>query len=800
MNSSCFPAHIRQSKDGGIQYQSVNQHCRNTAAYAAAALHSVNLEESARLAGLLHDAGKCRSLFGSYLSDAVLRGMNGKTVNHSFCGVRFLLEHYHREDSPEYSQYTAELLAFAAGAHHGQFDCLSPDGKNGFTHRTTAPGIDYKETMDNYFAHCVPLEELDLLFSKSSNEIQDKFERIMTLSQQEDDELWSGECCFYLSLLARLLLSAVIEGDRRDTAEFMNCVSLPALPPDRQRMWKDCLARVEQLLSQFSSNTPIEQARQQISDQCRAFAQHPGGVYRLNVPTGGGKTLSSLRYALAHAAKWNKSRLIFTSPLLSILDQNARVIREFVGDDGLILEHHSNVIRSSHEDDRMDNRELLAENWAAPIIITTQVQLLNTLFSGKTSCIRRMQALCDSVIVLDEVQTVPNRMLTLFNLAVTFLSEVCGATVILCSATQPSLEKVTHPLLGSPKDMIPPSKELWEVFRRTSLVNAGDYRLEEIPDFALEVLENHESLLIVCNKKSEATELFHRLDGCGANCFHLSASMCMAHRRDTLEQIQASLARHEKTICVSTQVIEAGVDISFASAIRLLAGMDSAVQTAGRCNRHGEISGVSTVYLIHCVNEPLERLPDIKASRDASLNLFEAFQKNAAAFGGDLSSDAAIRFYYSRLYGEMQKGSQDYPVKKESFTLYSLLSDHKDAAGKYGERANICLNQAFKTAGTLFEVFDSDTFDVIVPYGRGADIIREFGSEAVRYDLAYQRKLLQAAKPYTISLFCSQQQNAQLQRELSTVCDGRVLVLLPEYYDNFTGFDPKRSDSGYLEV
>lgn len=194
---------------------------------------------------------------------------------------------------------------------------------------------------------------------------------------------------------------------------------------------------METKLDQFPQDSPIDRARRAISDQCRQAAQQPGGVFRLNVPTGGGKTLSSLRFALAHARRHRKQRIIFTSPLLSILEQNAAVIRAYIQDDSLILEHHSNLVRTAEDGQKLDERELLTETWESPIILTTLVQLLNTLFSGKTTAIRRFHSLCGSVIVIDEVQTVPSKMLSLFSLAVNFLAEICGATVVLCPPPSP---------------------------------------------------------------------------------------------------------------------------------------------------------------------------------------------------------------------------------------------------------------------------------------------------------------------------------------------------------------------------
>lgn len=792
-----FPAHIRIEPDTGQQtVQTATDHCRQTAAYAGEALQYAGLRNAAYLAGLIHDFGKFRERFRRYLEAAVesesqaLRG----TVNHSFAGVRFLLERYHRGTSP-WQYYTSELLAFAVGGHHGLFDCVDEQRSSGFRHRLEKDGLDFEETKRGFFDRCLAPAELDRLFDLATEEVRQKLEQLQGLAQQ--DERWDGEFTFYVGLLARLLLSAVIEGDRRDTAEFMGNFRFPTLPEDMRPIWTKCLRDAERKLSEFPSDTPICRARGRISDQCRAFAERPGGVYRLNVPTGGGKTLSSLRYALAHAAKWNKRRIIFTSPLLSILDQNAKVIRDYVQDDSLILEHHSNVVRTGGEEDRLDQREFLAENWSAPIIITTLVQLLNTLFDGRTTCVRRFHSLCDSVIVIDEVQTVPIHMLTLFDLTVNFLAEICGATVVLCSATQPCLEAAPHPLrIGQGADMVPRDEALWAVFRRTELRNAGSLRMEELPTFVSDKLDRCGSLLVVCNKKSEAAHLYERLRYADANVFHLSASMCMQHRRDTLEAIEASLDSGQKTLCISTQVIEAGVDISFDCAIRLLAGMDSAVQTAGRCNRNGEAGSVMPVYLVQCADEKLGMLRTIEDAKSASVALLSAFDRDEQRFDADLSSDGAVGFYYRKLYANMKGEAQDFPVKGHG-TLYELLSVNRESDP---EEPEFCLKQAFKTAGRLFRVFDNEQIDVLVPYGSGADLIRELSSERARYDLNYRRTLLDKAKPYTIALFSYQQDRLQSGGGLNPICDGSILTLLPTYYDKSTGFTDQAGEFGYQEV
>ena len=328
---------------------------------------------------------------------------------------------------------------------------MDGDHRSGFQHRMEKEDIGYEEAVHSFLQYCAGEEELDTLFAEAEAEIEQAYRKLIPLLRQ--DETASEEARFYLGMLARLLLSAVIEGDRRDTAEFEQDMRFPqARTPDELHiLWETLSDRVDRKLGELPHRTEVEKARREISDRCRAFAEKPGGIYRLNVPTGAGKTLSSLRYALAHAARYGKSRILFVAPILAIIDQSSKVIRQYIGDDSLILEHHSNVVQTEPAQGELDERELLVQSWNAPIIITTLVQLLNTLFDGRTTAIRRFQALCSSVIVIDEVQTVPVKMLTLFNLALRFLSEQCGATIVLCSATQPELKDAAHPLPVQPQ-------------------------------------------------------------------------------------------------------------------------------------------------------------------------------------------------------------------------------------------------------------------------------------------------------------------------------------------------------------
>ena len=796
MHDNRIKAHIRKG-DNGEEIQKLLEHLEQAAIYASDALQRKYFQACVQLIALIHDMGKATVDYQRYLKKAadgekVVRG----SVNHTFAAVRWILERY--KDTKRwgrYASFTADLLAYASGAHHGLFDCVDPNHRSGFQNRLEKEGISYEEAVKNFFSECMTEETLDELFAEAVKEVETAIGCIAPQAKIEE------EFFFLLGLLGRLLLSAVVEGDRRDTAEFMNALSFPKFRSQDTLtiLWTELSERADSKLDALEQENPIQKARRIISWQCREMAKNGGGVYRLNVPTGAGKTLSSLRFALHHAKEWGKSRIIFTSPLLSILDQNAKEIRKYVERNDLILEHHSNVVRpqKSGKEDELDEMELLMETWDVPIILTTLVQFLNTLFDGSMSSIRRFHALCDSVIVIDEVQTVPEKLLSMFNLAVDFLTSICGTTVVLCSATQPCLEELEHPIYVPIRDMVPYDPALWETFQRTKLADSGKYELEDIPVFAMDILAEADSLLIICNTKTEAQKIYLAIPEDQCLKFHLSAAMCATHRIETIDRLNATLKdteRTEKVVCVSTQVIEAGVDISFARVIRLTAGMDNIVQAAGRCNRHGESKEPVPVYVITCQREELKHLPEIRRAKEAACALLQTFQKHPERFDHDLFSDAAIRQYYRSLYAkedEEKVSRQNGLVQVDGVitSLFSLLSTNKDFVdAAFGtECEQYTLRQAFRTAGKNFSVFEENTVDVLVPYGEGKDLVLELGSLLLPYDLGEIKQVLERVKRYTVSLYEWQRKILDQEGALMPLAGGSILTLLDGHYDAETG-------------
>ena len=790
-----YPAHIRKV-DGKKYIQTVEEHCHGVAEIAAELLRDIGLEKTAYLSGMVHDLGKFSENFKNYIEKAadgekVQRG----SVNHTFAGVRFLLEKHSDEQLSGFSDIVLEILAYAVGAHHGLFDCVDDNNNNGFTKRIQKEGIDYLNAAQEFLKICCSKQDIEDLLKQSEKECLPVFNEIEKLADNADAKIQNTQITFYIGFLARLILSAIIEADRSDTSQFMNGYSEKTVK-NISEIWINCIKNVEQKLSTMPLDKPINKTRAQISALCAEAGNLESGIYRLNLPTGAGKTLTSLRYALHHALAHNKKRIIFTMPLLSIIEQNAGIIHDYIGNEELILEHHSNIVETD-ENDELDKRELLVESWDVPIIITTMVQMLNTLFAGKTANIRRMQALCNSIIVIDEVQTVPDKMLSLFNLALNFLAKICNATIILCSATQPCFEKTMYPLDKSVKDLITLTKEQETAFKRVRLEYKGEMDCEELADFAAGILEENNSLLLVCNTKNEAAVMFNLL--CSkikdVKAFHISAGMCTAHRKETIKEMQEALEnKQQKVLCVSTQVIEAGVDVSFARVIRLLAGMDNIVQATGRENRNREFDGLAPGYIVRLKGEVLKGLSEIEAAKNAAANLLVKYKNSPKIYDNDLMSEKAINEYYECLYGNVNDGYHDFYIESVRDSILNLMSCNENVdSGKIPEYNKYFMHQALKTAGGLFTVFDESSIDIIVPYNRGIEIIQEVFAVGDK-DYGKLKAVLNEAKLYTVSLFKYQKIKLEEQGALIFVPSAGVYILQDGYYDELTGLNLNQSE------
>lgn len=778
--------------DNPAKEQTVQEHLRETAGLAEDIGMPLGVGKLAYLTALYHDLGKFRLKFEQYLRHSILSG-NKKargSVNHSSAGAIYIYRRYYKNN--DLQKLTAQLICEAILSHHGLNDCMSVQGEDCFRKRVEdLEGLDYEEVIKNLEESTLFEIDTDEIFNMAMNEVRQLQQMISENSMSK---------YFTNALIERLLLSILIDADRLNTAIFCGDRKLEEAKAEMDVPWDVLQNKLEYKLSSFPEKDGIFEIRRNISKECYDFAIRPPGIYRLAVPTGGGKTLSSMRYAIRHAKQYKKKRIFYISPYLSILEQNSQVFREVINNDDLILEHHSNVIL---EEDETEERELqsryqhLTENWDSKFVITTFVQFLNTLFGGRTSSVRRFHNLADSVILIDEIQSLPITMISLFNMTMNYLRHMCKATVVLCSATQPILDKVAQPIhMTEPVDMIADTDGLYRALRRVSVEEIkGNFNTEGLCGFLTGLTKVHKSILVILNTKKAVRTLYQKLtkqmeeQGETISILQLSTNMCPEHRLKCINHMKEAV-KTERMICISTSLIEAGVDVSFSCVLRSYAGLDSIAQAAGRCNRNGE-EEVGMVYLIRYEEELLGRLPQTRKGAACSEAVVELFQANKEKFDYDLLSRPALHAFYERYYFDMeQRQEMIYPLKKLSTNMVDLLSDNiigkRAFSPKTGirEKPDLMLCQAFKTAGENFSVITQDIIGVMVPYEEGKDIINMLNGDLSGKEIT---KWLRKGQRFTINLYQEQIKELNKAGAVVTLKNGQVLALKDGFYDDFIG-------------
>ncbi len=764
-------AHIRPA-DGAVQM--VSAHCRAVSERARAYGNEAAFGNIAALQGLLHDVGKLSGQFDQYISGRshYRRG----EIDHCFAGARYLHELVHASGRKDLSE-AAALVMRTVISHHGLHDWINDEGMD-YCKQRISKSDRYDEIRRNA-EELFPAAKVLCLLEQAAAEYAAVTQDLQQLASRNSQGKRKTTYAFYLGLLERFMESVLMDADRTDTADFMSGIET-GTSYDTQQLWKCMERNMERKIAEFRKKTDsISKKRMDISDRCHAFADHPVGVCRLIVPTGGGKTLSALRFAIAYCKEHHMNRIIYTAPFMSILEQNSDEIRSIAGED-VFLEHHSDMAAKLDDAEELSAYELHAERWDSPVIATTMVQFLNTLFSGKTVCVRRMHRICRSVIIIDEIQSLPLKCVNLFNLAMNFLTKVCGCAVVLCSATQPPLDHMEYPLLMDEQvSMTGDYAADFEAFRRTELISCltpYGHTYEEAADFCEEKLQHNGDLLLIVNTKAAAAKLYQllreRQEG-NALVVHLSTNLCPEHRRDRLRAVGECLEAHKPVICVTTQLIEAGVDISFRCVVRSLAGLDHAAQAAGRCNRHGEAERICPVYLIRLRDEHLGSLTEIQGGQGIVDGMLH-YAKDE-----DLLSPEKLAEYFEERYsGDPKELSYPYPL--EDTTLLSLLSLNKDWYNMMPPKSHspYCV-QAFKTAGSAFQVIDSNTVDVIVPYNEEAKaVIRELDTV---HDPKAWMALLRKAQKYTVGIYQGTNRKLAENHAVRTLQSG-VLALEEAFY------------------
>ena len=799
-------AHIRRDESAE---QTIRSHLLRVGDLMAMYAAGLGLSSMAQLIGMLHDLGKCTRAFANYLEWCREHlgdySQKGK-VDHSTAGGQLLMRRYgNRGDAALLTVHIASLVIFSH--HTGLMNYLGEDGISDFLNRMEkedAPQVD----LSYYYKTVISERELDALFEEAAHEFSALDARIMAYAP-EGSEAYH----FAWGMVHKLLLSMLVDADRLDSAEFELGEQQTRLW-DTASIWMDFSDKLEQKLAEFSipselQEKKIAELRQKISEDCLRAAEELPGIYRLRVPTGGGKTLASMRFALRHAQRYHKKRIVIVIPYTSIIDQNVKEIRDIFRMDGAILEHHSNVIMEDDGEDTesMDARRILTERWDVPVIFTTQVQFLNTLFDGGNTPLRRLHALRDSIIIFDEIQTLPVRCTYLFNAAMNFLKDFCGVTAVLCTATQPPLAQLDVPLeMSDHADITSDVAEVFEGFRRVRIEDIckdGGISVDEIAAAIVRSVEEIGDVLCIVNLTAQARDLYKAVveqtqtSERDARVVHLSTKMCPAHRKEILKEVREKLKRHkdhpeQRLICISTQLIEAGVDVSFPVVYRALAGFSSIAQAAGRCNRHGELErGIVRLFVLE--NENLSRLADIAQGRKIACDLL--YQSSA----DEILTPAAMDKYFRRFYKGRTARDMRFPMKSCN-TIFDLLSANEagfQKADERGESPELCYMQAFRDAGRAFEVIDSHTEAVLVPYGDGKELIVEFND--IQFDKQQIGKKMNVAQQHMVNLFSYELQKlAQLGGIWRT--ESGVMALREEYYNEAFGVQTEEQSNMYCMI
>lgn len=733
-----FVAHLAE---GGCKKHALKDHLLGVGKLAEGYASAFGNGDWAKLAGLWHDLGKYNPEFQHYLKEVA--GQNAEDAHLED------IENPIRTRGPDHSTAGAvhavqrmgasgNILAYMIAGHHaGLADWDSNEGM-----AQGALGVrlrDRGEKCLNEAKGNVPDDILSASLPTSPPPSKEGF------------ALW-----------IRMLFSCLVDADFLDTEKFMR--------PDIERGGYPSIEELRRLYHQHmatmtKTDTEVNCLRADILSQSLEKAKEPAGLFSLTVPTGGGKTLASLGFALEHAATHNKQRIIYVIPYTSIIEQTADVFKQIFGDRA-VIEHHSQFDAEKAGQDTTRQR-LASENWDAPLIVTTNVQFFESLYAARTSRVRKLHNIADSVVILDEAQLLPPELLDPIRHVMNELMRHYGVTFVLSTATQPVLD--TPPLRpGAREQIIFPErreiidnpKELYRKLKRVGVKRPPERRSWE--DLAPE-LEQYERVLCIVSRRDDCRQLHALMP---EETIHLSALMCGEHRSEVIKSIKARLQGNVGPVrVISTQLVEAGVDFDFPVVYRAMAGLDAIAQAAGRCNREGKLGGLGKVVVFI-------------APKDAPRGLLAA-------------SEQAGKFVLRTLQ------TDDDPLQPEFFEAFFGEFYGSVARGKGYDRKHIldCLKPngelkfAFRTAAQNFQMVEDHYLPVIVQYGKGKDIIQGLRSGWL------DKKILRKAQRYSVTIPRMLHSKLLAEKGIEEISDtpGVYVQVNENLYHPTLGFMPERS-------
>ncbi|WP_246540190.1 CRISPR-associated helicase Cas3' [sulfur-oxidizing endosymbiont of Gigantopelta aegis] len=696
------------------------------------------------LSGIWHDLGKYRKRFQDYIrlqsgyeqENAHIE--NGKRAPHSTAGAI--------HSTKMLPLGLGHIISYLIAGHHAGL----PDwdgGKGSLKYRLVDGIEEYQEAL----AENIPV---DILHGECP-ELPEVAKSVESIS------LWM-----------RILFSCLVDADFLDTELYMQ---------PKKSAQRNTGASLELLQTRFTSEmevlkknsikSELNNIRNNILRESMLAAHWQPGLFSLTVPTGGGKTLSSLAFALEHARIHNKKRVIYAIPFTSIIEQNADVFRRFIGDDA-VLEHHSSLDVAPNKEN--NKSRLAAENWDVPLVVTTNVQLFESLFASRTSRCRKLHNLVNSVIILDEAQQIPRDFHAPITQVMQQLSEHFGVTWVLCTATQPVLTESKNTFgqvllkgLNNVREIVSNPIELSMQLKRVEVkLPAADEPKLSWDELALK-LKTEDSVLTIVNTRKQARKLFELLPD-DKNNLHLSANMCAQHRTEIIEQIKERLEERRNggqrpLRVISTQLIEAGVDVDFPVVYRAMAGLDSIAQSAGRCNREGKLKELGKVIV------------------------FKAEHPSPPGFlkqGEEITSEL------------IASGQLDEPLSPNSFAKYFSLMNAKGDRDKHGildllrasQSSDAPLAIQFRTAAEKFRLIDNNGVSIIVPFKPdGSDLSPVEGWIGQLEADPLQKWVYKKLQRYTVSIT----ENMAKQFQVNGCIDVRagLFVLLDSFYHVLWGVD-----------
>ena len=706
MKPLIYYAHSAQDKLGNLlpyeRWQTLQSHSVNVGEMAAEFARVFGAQEIACQTGQLHDLGKYSEAFNCRLH-------GGPSVDHATAGAKIAVERWRN--------VIGKLIAFCIAGHHAGLANGSGEGDNRRT---------LKQRLALQFGADIPA--LDNLWQQEI-----KLPQNLSAPPLKAD---AHHPFFSYAFFTRMLYSCLVDADYLDTEAFYlklenkaaergGYPDLNVLQHNFNQFINDFRRRIAQAPEQTEAekrNAALNRLRSEILDHAVEQAAQPQGLFTLTVPTGGGKTFTSMAFALEHAKQHGMRRVIYVIPFTSIIEQNAAEFRKAFGELGeqAVLEHHSTFDDGKLQNEATkDKLRLASENWDAPIVVTTAVQFFESLFADRSSRCRKLHNIAGSVIILDEAQMLPLNLLLPIMQAIKELAQNYRCSVVMCTATQPAVQAENGFYRGFENvlEIAPKPTALFDKLRRTTVQHIGTQTDADL----LAKLAEHPQMLVIVNNRRHARSLYDQakhLDG----TFHLTTLMCAKHRSQKLDEIRGRLKNGEPCRVIATSLIEAGVDVDFPLVMRAEAGLDSVAQAAGRCNREGKRSSENSFVWIFAPEEQWKAPPEL-ATQAAVMRL------TADEFSDDLLSTQAVAAYFAELY--QLKGSE--------LDNKKILKMHNDTGQS--------LDFPFQTIADKFRMIESHMQPLIIPFDVEAESLISSLHHADHIG-----GLLRKLQPYTVQI------------------------------------------------